>query len=72
MYEPAMMRQHIDSWGPFHYHGLTLIQAWMSNHIRYKVWDEITYPLLNFNSANVQTAHIMTRDCTWLSISDND
>ena len=26
------------------WHGLTLIPAWISNYIHYKVWDEITYP----------------------------
>ena len=30
------------SWGPFYQHGLTLIPAWISNYIHYKVWDEIT------------------------------
>ena len=24
-------------------------RAWISNYIHYKVWDEITYPFLNFN-----------------------
>ena len=28
--------------------------AWMNNDIHYKVWDEITYPFLNFNSAAVE------------------
>ena len=36
------------SWGPFYWHGLTLIPAWISNYIHYKVWDEIIYPFLNF------------------------
>ena len=40
--------------GPFYKHGLTLIPAWISNHIHYKVWDEITYPFLNFNGATVE------------------
>ena len=40
--------------GPFHQHGLTLIPAWISNYIHYKVWDEITYPFLNFNGATVE------------------
>ena len=31
-----------------------LIPAWISNYIHYKVWDEITYPFLNFNSATVE------------------
>ena len=34
--------------GPFYLYGLTLIPVWMSNHTHYKVWDEITYPFLNF------------------------
>ena len=34
--------------------GLTLIPAWISNHIHYKVWDEITYPFLNFNGCTVE------------------
>ena len=29
-------------------HGLTIIPAWISNYIHYKVWDEIAYPFLNF------------------------
>ena len=27
---------------------------WISNYIHYKVWDEITYPFLNFNGATVE------------------
>ena len=34
-------------------HGLTLIPAWISNYIHYKLWDEITYPFLNFNRWNL-------------------
>ena len=30
--------------GPFYKHGLTLIPAWISNHMPCKVGDEITYP----------------------------
>ena len=44
----------IDFCGPFYEHGLTLIPAWISNYIHYKVWDEITYPFLNFNGATVE------------------
>ena len=40
--------------GPFYQHGLTLIPAWISNYIHYKVWDEITYPFLNFNGATIE------------------
>ena len=32
---------------------LTLISAWISNNINYKVWDGITYLLPNFNGATV-------------------
>ena len=39
--------------GPFYQHGLTLITAWISNYTLYNVWDEITYPLLNFHDATV-------------------
>ena len=34
--------------------GLTLFPAAISNHIHYKVWDEITYPYLNFNGYTVE------------------
>ena len=34
--------------GSFYWHGLIWIRAWISNHIPSKVWDEITYPFLNF------------------------
>ena len=27
--------------------------AWISNYIHYNVWDEITYPFLNFNGATI-------------------
>ena len=42
------------NWGPFYWHELTVIPAWISNHIHYKVWDGITYPFLNFNGAIVE------------------
>ena len=35
--------------GPSYWHGLTLIPAWISNHINSKVWDEITYLFPDFN-----------------------
>ena len=37
---------------PLHVEGLTLIPAWINNHLRYTVWDEITYPFPNFNGCN--------------------
>ena len=45
---------NIDTSGPFYLHGLTLIPAWISNYIHYKVWDEITYPFLNLNGETVE------------------
>ena len=33
----------------FSKYGWTLIQTWLSNYIRYKMWDGITYPFPNFN-----------------------
>ena len=39
---------------PFYWHGLTFIPAWISNHAPSKVWDEITYPFLNFNGTTVE------------------
>ena len=33
-------------------YGLTVIPVWISNYIHCKVWDEITYPFLNFNGCN--------------------
>ena len=41
-------------WGPFYKNGLTLIPAWISNHMPSKVWDEITHPFLNFNGCAVE------------------
>ena len=42
------------AWGPFYKHRLTLIPAWISNHTPSKMWDEITYPFPNFNSAAIE------------------
>ena len=35
-------------WGPFSWHGLTLIAAWISNHAPSKLWDDITNPVPKF------------------------
>ena len=39
--------------GPL-YHGCTLILAWLSKYIRYKVYAENTYYFPNFNDATVE------------------
>ena len=49
---------HIVVHGPFYYHGLTLLSAWINNYIHYKVWDKISYPFLNFNGATVRMVPI--------------
>ena len=33
---------------------LILISAWLSNHMQCNVWDEITYPFLNFNGGTLE------------------
>ena len=43
-----------DTSSPFCQYGLTLIPAWISNHMPGKEWDEITYPFLNFNGATIE------------------
>ena len=35
-------------------YGLTLIPVWISNHMPRNVWDETTYPLLNFSGCAVE------------------
>ena len=40
--------------GPLLLIGLTLILAWINNHTPGKMWDEITYPFLNFNGCTVE------------------
>ena len=39
--------------GPLSQHGLSLIPAWISNHMPSKVWDEITYPFPKRNGCIV-------------------
>ena len=38
---------------PFYWHGLTLIPAWICNHMSSEEWNEITCPLPNFNGCVV-------------------
>ena len=38
----------------FHYHGLTLVSKWMSNHMSYIMRDEITYPFRKFTGCTVE------------------
>ena len=58
-------------WEPLYWHGLTLIPAWISNYIHYKVWDEITDQFPNFNDYTEWignlipqfTGHVLTYPC---------
>ena len=52
--EPIGINKAIYVSGPFYQHGITLNPAWISNNTHYKVWDEITYPFLNFNGTTVE------------------
>ena len=47
---------YMNTSGPFYYHGLAFIPAWISNYMSGKVWDEITNPFLNFNGCTVQVS----------------
>ena len=61
--------------GPFYWPSLTLILAWISNYIHYKMRDEIRYPFPNFNGATIEvwkwmnnfiphfTGHVITYPC---------
>ena len=58
-----------------HLLGLILIPAWISIHIHFKVWNEITYPIPNFNSCTIKlwewisnfiphfAGHVITDQC---------
>ena len=47
----------------------TLTPAWISNHMPIKVWDEITYPFLNFNGCNYTPAKRSWRGYTGFTLS---
>ena len=66
--------------GPFYWHDLTLILAWMNNYILYNMWNDITYPLTNFNGATIEvwewicnfipyfTGHVITYHTSMLGL----
>ena len=39
---------------PSYWHLLTLIPAWISNHMPFIIWGEITYPFPNFNGCTLK------------------
>ena len=40
--------------GPFYWYGLTLIPAWINNHMPKKVWDGVIYSFANFKSCTIE------------------
>ena len=56
---------------PFYWHVLTLIPAWMSNYIQFKLCDEITYPSLNFNGCTVEVQEWMSYFSPQFTVHDN-
>ena len=57
LHEPMLTKIYVckqSTRGPFDKHVLTLIPAWISNHMPCNVWDKITYPFLNFNGCTVE------------------
>ena len=44
----------LNHWDPFYKQSLTLIPPKISNHMHGKVWNEITHPFPNFNSATIE------------------
>ena len=51
---------------------ITLIPAWISNHMPSRVWDEITCPFQNFNSCivgvweRIISSHTFLNECNYL------
>ena len=61
-------------WGPFYEPRLTLMSAWISNHMQSKMWDEIIYQFwtsivqtLKFGSGWIISPHIV-QFCNYLSM----
>ena len=71
----GVRRNYLYTWGPFYYHGITLIPAWLSNYIHYKVWGELSFLVSNFYYSTVEvwewisnfipqfTGHMITYPC---------
>ena len=48
---------------PDHYLSLTsfiLMSSWISNHIHYEMWDEVTYPYPNSNGATTKVGELVS------------
>ena len=60
------------AWGPIYLRGLTVIPAWISNHMPSKVWDEIGHPFQNLNGCKFwmdkQFHPILYNGCNYLSM----
>ena len=51
---PSHRMDTVQPWGPFYYHGLTLIPVWITNYTHYNMCDESISPFLNFNGSKLQ------------------
>ena len=58
----AGQRNHVFR-GLFYSYRSPLIPAWINNHIKYKVWDEITYPFPNFNAQPLKFGNGKVNSC---------
>ena len=52
----------------FYLHGLTVFLAWISNHIHYTVWDEITYLFSNINGVALLVWEWICEDWSMLEL----
>ena len=50
---------------PFYQHGLTLIPAWISNHMPSEVWGKLSYPFPNFNGCASKVPKNLFSDWCW-------
>ena len=48
--------RHLDGLNVIYLHWLTMIPAWISNHLLSELWDDITYPFRNFNGCTVEVS----------------
>ena len=44
---------------PFYQNGLFLIPAWISNHMPSKMWDEVTFPIPNFDGCIIEVLELI-------------
>ena len=70
---PAVKRLNVlHIWDPFYEHELTLIPAWINNHLPGKMWNEIAYLFTTFNdciaACEKQFNSTLCDRCNYLSV----